>query len=311
MCGDIHGQFYDLLELFRVAGGMPNDAPAAPLAQPVTLPATINPADLEPPTSITDPKVKRKMKRRFQRDPNYTGPTSPPGGDGDDDGDDDEEEERGRSRSVHDRRSLGSASDVDSLKNTVGGNGQQNFIFLGDFVDRGYFSLETFTLLMCLKAKWVTRLQTLILGILTTHRFPDRVTLVRGNHESRQITQVYGFYEECQTKYGNASVWKACCQVFDFLALAAIVDGKVLCVHGGLSPEIRTLDQIRVVARAQEIPHEGAFCDLVWSDPEDVDTWAVSPRGAGWLFGDKVSSEVCSNIPRFNSFTLTLVSSTT
>jgi serine/threonine-protein phosphatase PP1-1 len=113
----------------------------------------------------------------------------------------------------------------------------------------------------------------------------------RGNHESRQITQVYGFYEECQTKYGNASVWKACCQVFDFLALAAIVDGKVLCVHGGLSPEIRTLDQIRVVARAQEIPHEGAFCDLVWSDPEEVDTWAVSPRGAGWLFGDKVSSE--------------------
>jgi len=97
--------------------------------------------------------------------------------------------------------------------------------------------------------------------------------------------------------------------VFDFLALAAIIDGSVLCVHGGLSPEIRTLDQIRVVARAQEIPHEGAFCDLVWSDPEgmfgwvgygrlanpgqtEVETWAVSPRGAGWLFGDKVATEV-------------------
>jgi diadenosine tetraphosphatase ApaH/serine/threonine PP2A family protein phosphatase len=107
---------------------------------------------------------------------------------------------------------------------------------------------------------------------------------VRGNHESRQITQVYGFYEECFQKYGNASVWKACCQVFDFMTLGAIIDGKVLCVHGGLSPEIRTLDQVRVVARAQEIPHEGAFCDLVWSDPEDaadVETWAVSPRGAG------------------------------
>lgn len=73
--------------------------------------------------------------------------------------------------------------------------------------------------------------------------------------------------------------------------LAAIVDGEVLCVHGGLSPEIRTIDQIRVVARAQEIPHEGAFCDLVWSDPEDVETWAISPRGAGWLFGDKVATE--------------------
>lgn len=137
-------------------------------------------------------------------------------------------------------------------------------------------------------------------------RYPDRVTLVRGNHESRQITQVYGFYEECQTKYGNASVWKACCQVFDFLALAAIVDGKVLCVHGGLSPEIRTLDQIRVVARAQEIPHEGAFCDLVWSDPEDVDTWAVSPRGAGWLFGDKVASEVTRSYLHSNPL-LTLI----
>lgn len=115
-------------------------------------------------------------------------------------------------------------------------------------------------------------------------RFPGRVTLVRGNHESRQITQVYGFYEECLQKYGSASVWKACCQVFDFMTLGAIIDGRVLCVHGGLSPEIRTLDQVRVVARAQEIPHEGAFCDLVWSDPEDVETWAVSPRGAGKFF---------------------------
>ncbi|KAJ8096915.1 Metallo-dependent phosphatase-like protein [Lipomyces tetrasporus] len=149
-----------------------------------------------------------------------------------------------------------------------------NYVFLGDFVDRGYFSLETFTLLMCLKAK-----------------YPQRLTLVRGNHESRQITQVYGFYEECHNKYGGASVWQYCCQVFDFIALAAIIDGRILCVHGGLSPEIRTLDQIRVVARAQEIPQEGAFCDLVWSDPDDVDTWGVSPRGAGWIFGAKVAAE--------------------
>ncbi|XP_071572403.1 serine/threonine-protein phosphatase 6 catalytic subunit-like isoform X2 [Temnothorax nylanderi] len=68
-----------------------------------------------------------------------------------------------------------------------------------------------------------------------------------------------------------------------------LIDEQVLCVHGGLSPAIRTLDQIRTIERNQEIPHKGAFCDLVWSDPEDVETWTVSPRGAGWLFGSKVT----------------------
>lgn len=122
-------------------------------------------------------------------------------------------------------------------------------------------------------------------------KYPEHITLVRGNHESRQITQVYGFYEECLTKYGSTMVWKYCCQVFDFLTLSAVIDGRILCIHGGLSPEIRMLDQIRVLSRAQEVPHEGGFCDLVWSDPDNVDTWAISPRGAGWLFGAKVARE--------------------
>ena len=102
----------------------------------------------------------------------------------------------------------------------------------------------------------------------------------------------YNFTDECQSKYGNANIWKHCCSVFDLLGIAAIIDGRVLCVHGGLSPHIKTIDQIRTVQRMQEIPHEGAFCDLMWSDPEDVDNWAVSPRGAGWLFGSKVTDEV-------------------
>ncbi|WFD42010.1 protein-serine/threonine phosphatase [Malassezia psittaci] len=70
-----------------------------------------------------------------------------------------------------------------------------------------------------------------------------------------------------------------------------IIDGRVLCIHGGLSPELRTIDQIRTIMRMQEVPHEGPFCDLMWSDPEDIETWNVSPRGAGWLFGRQVTKE--------------------
>lgn len=92
-------------------------------------------------------------------------------------------------------------------------------------------------------------------------------------------------------RYGNANAWRYCTEVFDFLTLAALVDGKILAVHGGLSPDLRTLDQVRTIERVCEIPHEGPFCDLVWSDPEDVDAWAVSPRGAGWLFGGRVTAE--------------------
>jgi diadenosine tetraphosphatase ApaH/serine/threonine PP2A family protein phosphatase len=110
--------------------------------------------------------------------------------------------------------------------------------------------------------------------------------------KSRQITQVYGFYDECLRKYGNASVWRHCVQCFDCFGLAALIDERVLCVHGGLSPDVRTLDQVRAIDRNQEIPHEGAFNDLVWSDPEDIaGSWQLSPRGAGYLFGKLVTDE--------------------
>lgn len=146
-----------------------------------------------------------------------------------------------------------------------------NYLFLGDFVDRGYYSVETFLLLLALKV-----------------RYPDRITLIRGNHETRQITQVYGFYDECLRKYGSVNVWRYCTEIFDYLCLAAIIEDKVFCVHGGLSPAINTLDQIRAIGRKQEVPHDGAMADLMWSDPEDIEGWGISPRGAGYLFGGDV-----------------------
>ncbi|GJC77976.1 serine/threonine-protein phosphatase 4 catalytic subunit 1 [Colletotrichum liriopes] len=257
ICGDIHGQFHDLMELFRVGGDVPD------------------------------------TNYLFMGMPSYS--------------------------------LLPSASTY-----------TDRFYYTGDFVDRGFYSLESFLLLLCLKV-----------------RYPDRMTLIRGNHESRQITTVYGFYDECLRKYGSANVWRYCCDVFDYLALGAIVlgashtfnsipgqepidedveievcdqagstmsrfprqrrpqrqptpsssngapsgdktgppgsgasgsssgsvgnpAGAILCVHGGLSPLIDSVDKIRLLDRKQEVPHEGAI---------RYRRLGLSPRGAGFLFG--------------------------
>ncbi|KAH3675724.1 hypothetical protein WICMUC_002516 [Wickerhamomyces mucosus] len=168
----------------------------------------------------------------------------------------------------------GQLHDLITLFATVGELPLKKYLFLGDFVDRGFYSLESLLLLLCYKI-----------------RYPDRITLIRGNHESRQITTVYGFYDECLRKYGSANVWRYCCEVFDYLSLGALINGQVFCVHGGLSPDLTSINQIKLIDRKQEVPHEGAMCDLLWSDPDDVPSWGISPRGAGYLFGSNEVSK--------------------
>jgi len=153
-----------------------------------------------------------------------------------------------------------------------------NYLFMGDYVDRGYYSVESVSLLVALKI-----------------RYKDRLTILRGNHESRQITQVYGFYDECLRKYGNTNVWRAFTELFDYLPLTAVIENEVFCLHGGLSPSIDTLDNIRALDRIQEVPHEGPMCDLLWSDPDDRCGWGISPRGAGYTFGSDISEQFIQN----------------
>ncbi|KAL1641532.1 serine/threonine protein phosphatase Pzh1 [Diplodia intermedia] len=149
-----------------------------------------------------------------------------------------------------------------------------NYLFLGDYVDRGKQSLETILLLLCYKLK-----------------FPENFFLLRGNHECANVTRVYGFYDECKRRC-NVKVWKAFVDTFNTLPIAAIVAGKIFCVHGGLSPSLSHMDDIRQIARPTDVPDYGLLNDLLWSDPADMDNdWEANERGVSYCFGKKVIME--------------------
>ena len=145
---------------------------------------------------------------------------------------------------------------------------QTKYLFLGDYVDRGSQGVETITLLLALKI-----------------RYPDKVYVLRGNHECAAINRQYGFYDECKRRY-SIKLWKTFTDTFNCLPITAMVNEKILCCHGGLSPELYELCQLKKIVRPVEIPDAGLVCDLLWADPsEDIQGWNESDRGVSFTYG--------------------------
>ncbi|CAN0904641.1 Serine/threonine-protein phosphatase PP1 isozyme 7 [Linum grandiflorum] len=167
----------------------------------------------------------------------------------------------------------GQYNDLLRIFENVGFPPRANYLFLGDYVDRGKQSLETICLLLAYKIK-----------------YPENFFLLRGNHECASLNRIYGFYDECKRRY-SVRLWKLFTDSFNCLPVAALIDEKILCMHGGLSPDLHNLDQIRNLPRPTSIPDSGLLCDLLWSDPcKDIRGWGPNERGVSYTFGaDRVT----------------------
>jgi serine/threonine-protein phosphatase PP1 catalytic subunit len=151
---------------------------------------------------------------------------------------------------------------------------ETNYLFLGDYVDRGKQSIETISLLMAYKIK-----------------NPVNFFLLRGNHECGSINRIYGFYDECKRRY-NVKLWKLFIDLFNELPVAACIDDKILLVHGGLSPDLNKLQQLAELKRPTDVPETGLLCDILWSDPESGQkSWNDNDRGVSYTFNEKVLSK--------------------
>eukprot|EP00754_Rhynchopus_humris_P029611 Rhum_TRINITY_DN15226_c0_g1::Rhum_TRINITY_DN15226_c0_g1_i3::g.145545::m.145545/K06269/PPP1C; serine/threonine-protein phosphatase PP1 catalytic subunit len=145
---------------------------------------------------------------------------------------------------------------------------EANYLFLGDYVDRGARSLEVILTLMAYKVK-----------------YPNNFFLLRGNHECASISRVYGFYDECKRR-ASIKVWKRFHDTFNSMPLSAVVGESILCMHGGLSPELHSLEQLRQIARPTDVPDTGLVCDLLWSNPEECcEGWECADKEVSFYFG--------------------------
>lgn len=170
----------------------------------------------------------------------------------------------------------GQYHDLLRIFDTSGYPPQANYLFLGDYVDRGKRSLETICLLFAYKVK-----------------FPENFFLLRGNHESPSICRIYGFYDECKSRY-SIKIWKTFCDVFNYMPACALIADKVICMHGGLSfdmidAKVDLRSKINSMQRPADIPDSGFLCDLLWSDPsEATQGFGVNDRGVSVSFGPEI-----------------------
>ena len=164
--------------------------------------------------------------------------------------------------------------DLLRLFNYGGEPPKANYLFLGDYVDRGKNSLETIVLLLCYKIK-----------------YPENFFMLRGNHESDNINKTYGFFDECKRRV-NIKLWKKFNDLFNIFPITAIIKDKILCMHGGLSPNLLNFDLLKKIVRPTEVPDSGLLCDLLWSDPgENIDSWGENERGVSYTFSEKIVEE--------------------
>uniref|UniRef100_F1L9N6 Serine/threonine-protein phosphatase n=1 Tax=Ascaris suum TaxID=6253 RepID=F1L9N6_ASCSU len=155
-----------------------------------------------------------------------------------------------------------------------------NYIFLGDYVDRGKQSLECICLLLCYKVK-----------------YSENFFILRGNHECSVINRVYGFFEECSRRYQSVRLWQAFQEVFNTMPFTGLIAGKILCMHGGLSPQLKSIDQLRQITRPIDPPNPSLHIDLVWSDPDgSVKGWQPNNRGLSYTFGVDVVNDMCQKL---------------
>jgi len=133
-------------------------------------------------------------------------------------------------------------------------------------------------------------METICLLLAYKIKYPENFFLLRGNHECASINRIYGFYDEVKRRY-NIKMWRAFTDCFNVLPVTAMVDDKILCMHGGLSPELSSIEQLRRIIRPTDVPDTGLLCDLLWSDPDkDVRGWGENERGVSFTFVPEIVS---------------------